>query len=246
MKMNTKLFAILGVAALAATTAVAKPSGETVHFSIHTTLTDTGVEPGSAGTVSANQVNQGSKTNQKLDVSVSGLTANTDYTLTANTTGSGTVTLDPFTTDNNGKAKLHLSNGNGGKNTVALPDGFDFTQVTEFDVSNGSTAVLTTSGTTPKTLQYTVKKDISTNGITGTLQITANTKNTKFNLNASGLSPDTDYNLFFNGTQVQTNTTDSKGRLKIKSAPTPDNILDLNAVEVQDTLGTPVLSTTVP
>jgi len=248
MKMNTKLVAILGAAALAATTAAAKSTVETVHFSIHTALTDTGVEPGSSGNVSANEVSHGDKLNEVLTVSVAGLTANTSYSLTANTTSSGTVDLEDFTTDNNGKATLHLRAGSKvGKNVTALPDGFLFTDVTELDVVNsGSVAVLTSAGTAPTSTVYSVKKSITGDTASGTLSINATKKGTKFNLTATGLTPNTDYNLFLNGNNVQTNTTDSKGRLKITSAPTPDNPTDLTAVEVQDTSGTTVLSTTVP
>jgi hypothetical protein len=247
MKMNMKLATILGAAVLAATTAVAKPAANTLHFSIKTSLTDSGVEPGSAGSVSGTEVKQGTKLNQKLDVTVSGLTANTGYTLNG-VTGGGTVDLQDFTTDDNGKATLHFRGGGKGtpKNTIALPDGFELGAVTEIDVVGGGGTVLSTADTTPQSVKYSIKKDISSSAASGTLQINASSKSTKFTLNGSGLSPNTDYNLFFNGAQVQTNTTDSKGRLKIKSAPTPTNILDLTTVEVQDTSGTPVLGTTLP
>ena len=120
MKINTKLALVLGTAVLAATTAFAKPVKDTLRFSIHTALTDTGVEPGSSGNVSATEVKNGSRLVQNVVVTVSGLTANTAYTLNAVTSG-GTVDLDDFTTDDNGKATLHLRTGNGhGKNTVAL------------------------------------------------------------------------------------------------------------------------------
>jgi hypothetical protein len=250
MKMNTKLITILGAAVLAATTAVAKPSASTastVHFSIHIPLTDTGVEPGSAGTVSANEVKQGSKLNQNLVVTVSGLTSDTDYTLNA-VTGGGTVDLKDFTTDGNGKATVHLNSNSkgGGTNSPAFPDSFELATVTEFDVVGSGGTVLTTADTTPNTVQYSVKKSLtSSDTSSGTLQIKANTKKTTLNINASGLTPDTDYDLVENGNIVQTYTADSKGRLKIKAAPTPDNILDLNTVEIQQG-GTTILSTTLP
>lgn len=244
--MNSKLLMLLGAAVLATTTAVAKPSASSLHFSIHTALTDTGTEAGSSGNVSANEVKQGTKLNQNLVVTVSGLTANTGYTLNA-VTGGGTVDLNDFTTDNNGKATLHFSSSSKGKNNIALTNGLELVTVTELDVVGGGGTVLTTSNTTPNSVQYSVKKSLtSSDSSTGTLQIKGNSKSTKFTLNASGLAPNTDYNLFLNGANVQTNTTDSKGRLKIKSAPTPDNITDLNSVEVKDTGGTTVLSTTLP
>jgi len=248
MKMNTKLVTILGAVALATTTAVAKPGGaDTLHFSIHTSLTDTGVEAGSSGKVSATEVKTGDKLIQNVTVTVTGLTAETGYTLNA-VTGGGTVDLDDFTTDSHGKATLHLRTGNGnGKNTVALPDGFELVDVTELDVVGGSGTVLTTADTTPKSTQYSVKKNLVGDVAAGTVQIKASAKSTKFNLNATGLDANTDYNLFINGTQVQTNTTDSKGRLKIKSAEgLPPNPVDINSVEVQDGGGNVILSATLP
>jgi len=248
MKMNTKLALVLGTAVLAATTAVAKPGPvDTLHFSIHTALTDTGVEPGSSGNVSATEVKNGSRLNQNVVVTVSGLTANTDYTLTAQTNG-GSVDLDAFTTDNNGKATLHLRTGNGhGKNTVALPDGFEIASITELDVAGGSGNVLTTSGNTPKSVSYSLKKTMdSTVGAKGTLEIKANVKKTTLDVNASGLSGGATYQLVINGTPVsQTYTANSKGRLNIKNN-TVGNPLDISTVEIWDSTNTAVLTTTIP
>jgi len=247
MKMNTKLALVLGTAVLAATTAVAKPVHNTVHFSIHTALTDTGVEPGSSGNVSATEVKNGAKLNQNIVVTVSGLTPDTNYTLNA-VTSSGTVDLDDFATDDNGHATLHLRTGNGhGKNTVALPDGFELASVTELDVAGGSGNVLTTSGNTPKSVQYSLKKPLdSTVGAKGTLEIRANKNKTTLNVDASGLSAGATYQLVINGTPMsQTYTADSKGRLKVKNS-TVGNPLDISTVEIWDSTNTAVLSTTVP
>ena len=155
MKMNTKIALVLGVAAMTVMSAVAAPHGagtDTLHFGIKTALTDTGVEPGSAGTVSANEIrNHGVISNQKLDVTVSGLTSNTTYSVVA-TTGSGTTDLASLTTDNNGRGAVHLHTAGrgGGTNSSSFPDGFELAQVTELDVANGSSQnVLTTSGNTP-------------------------------------------------------------------------------------------------
>jgi hypothetical protein len=247
MKMNMKLALVLGTAVLAASTAVAKPVHKTTHFSIHTALTDTGVEPGSAGNVSATEVKNGSKLNQNLVVTVSGLTADTNYTLNAVTSG-GTVDLNDFATDDNGKATLHLRTGNGhGKNTIALPDGFELASVSELDVVGGSGTVLTTAGTTPKSVQYSLKKPMdSTVGASGTLEIKANKNKTTLDVNASGLSSGATYQLVINGTPVsQTYTADSKGRLKIKNN-TVGNPLDISTVEIWDSTNTAVLTTTLP
>jgi len=256
MKMNTKIALVLGIAALTAATATAAPGHgnvDSVHFAIKTPLVDTGVEPGSSGSISANEVrNHGTIDNQKLDVSVSGLSQNTTYDLVA-TPGGGTVDLGTFDTDDNGKATLHFvtsKNGKTPKNKIALPDGFEVATVTQLDVLNGGSAsVLTTDGSTPTSVTYSVKRTLTGDGgETGKLQINANTKKTKFSLTAAGLQPDTDYTLFINGAQDETVTSDSKGKLNIKAATTlPTNILDLNSVELRDSTGTIViLSTTLP
>lgn len=252
MKMINKTALVLGALALAASTAMAAPKQvDTLNFSIRSDLTDQGVESGSSGSISGNEVRKsGVVSNQKLTGTLSGLTPNTDYSLVATTSG-GTTDLDDFTTDDNGKAKLNVvttKNGKLPKNAVAFPDGFELVQVTQLDVMNaGAQSVLSTLDTTPTSVKYTIKRDLTgPDGETGQLQINANTKSTKFTLNASGLQPNTDYQLVFNGTPVQTNTSDSKGKLKIKSAPTPTNILDLESVELWDPSNTAVLSTTLP
>jgi hypothetical protein len=253
MKMNTKIALVLGIAALTAVTATAAPkSVDTLHFAIKTPLTDQGVEPGAAGTVQANEVRQnGNINNQKLTVTVSGLTPSTTYSLVATTAG-GTTDLEDFDTDSNGKATLRFvtsKNGKTPKNATALPDGFELVDVTQLDVLNsGSASVLSTVDTKPTSVTYTVKRSLTgPDGESGTLQINANTKNTKFTLNGSGFQPNTDYVLFLNGTQDQTVTSNSKGQLRIKAATTlPTNILDLNSVQVQDTGGNVIFDTTLP
>jgi len=254
MKMTNKIALVLTAAALMATPAVAKngagKSVDTLHFAIRTTLTDQGVEPGSSGTVSATEIRQkGVVNNQTLDVSVAGLTAATTYDLVATTAG-GPVDLGTFDTDDNGGATLHFfssAKGKGPKNSSPLPDGFELSQITQLDVLNsGAVSVLSTAGTTPTSVTFSVKRTLTgDNGETGTLTINANTKRTKFGLTAAGLQPSTDYDLVLNGGTPQTFTSDSKGRLKIKSADTPTNILDLTTVELQQG-GADVLSTTLP
>jgi len=247
MKLNTKLALVLGTAVLTASTAVAKPVHNTLHFSIHSSLTDTGVEPGAAGNVSATEVKNNSKLNQNVVVNVSGLTANTNYTLNAVTSG-GTVDLDDFNTDSNGKATIHLRTGKGhGKNTVDLPDGFELASVSELDVVGAGGTVLTTSGTEPHSVQYSLKKPMdSTAGATGTLEIKANKNKSNLSINGSGLNAGETYQLVINGTPVsQTYTADSKGHLKIRNK-TVGNPLDISTVEVWDSTNTAVLTTTLP
>jgi len=256
MKMNTKIALVLGIAALTAATATAAPGHgnvDTLHFAIKTALTDTGVaSTGPSGSISANEVrNHGTINNQKLTVTVKSLDANTSYEVVATTAG-GTVDLGPITTDNSGNATENFvtsKNGKTPKNSTALPDGFELAGVTRLDVLDSlSNSVLTTDGATPTSVTYSVKRTLTgPDGESGTLQINANTKHTKFTLNGSGFQPGVDYVLFINGAQDQTVTADSKGRIKIKSATTlPTNILDLNSVQVQDTSSNVIFDTTLP
>ena len=255
MKMKTKLAFVVGVAMFAMTPVFAKGGHGTdiLHFNLREAMTNDAVEPGAAGTVTISETVAGNANNQKLDVVLSGLTPGTNYSLIATTNGSSTTTdLADFTTDANGRATLHLTalgNGHGGgKNKIPLPDGFDLSQVLEFDVLNGGSVVVLAADTTaPDSLKYQVKRNLTNGaGVNGVLQITSSKGKTKFSLTASGLDAGTDYQLVFNGTPVQTNTTDSKGRLKITSAPTPDNILDLQSVEIWDSTNTEIIGTTTP
>jgi len=244
MKMITKTAVILA-ATLAVTPVFAKGGTDVLHFGIREALTDTGVEPGAAGTVSSSQNTQGSADNQKLDVTASGLTPDTDYDIVANVNGSGTTDLGTFTTDGGGRLGAHFSSS--GKGTP-LPEGLDVSQIIGLDVVNGgSQAVLSTDTSAPSSLKYLVKRNLNNGGSAeGTLQIKSSNGKTKFSLNASGLDADTDYQLVFNGAPVETVTTDSKGRLKLKDAPLPENILDLQTVEVWDSTNTAVLGTATP
>ena len=250
-KMNVKLAVIIGLATLAVTPVFAKGTKDSLQFSYREAMTNDGVEPDAVGTVAANESEQGSSSKQKFDVSVSGLTPDTDYDLTADVNGTGTVDLGTFTTDSKGKAALHLTSsasGHSGKNNTPLPDGVELSQIIEIDVLNGSSqAVLTADTTAPGSLKYMIKRNLNNGGTAeGSLQIKTSNGKTKFTLNASGLDADTDYQLVFNGTPVETVTSDSKGKLKLTEAPLPDNILDVQTEEIWDASNTAVLGTATP
>jgi hypothetical protein len=256
MKTNMKLVLVAGVAALAVTPLLAKPHGghgtDILHFTIHEAMTNDGVETNATGTVQASQAEQGNANNQKLDVLASGLMPGTDYKLFASTTETNTLTdVADFTTDAKGKAALHftsLGNGHGGgKKSLPLPVD-SVSQLLELDIFNtNAQAVLTGDIRNPQSLKYLIKRDISnTNGVSASLQIKSTQSKTQFDLTASGLAASTGYLLVFNGTPAQTNTSDAKGNLKITSAPTPANILDLQSVALWDTSSNVVVSTTLP
>jgi len=255
MKKIAKTIFVLGIAAITLTPAIVKgASKDTLSYNIKEKFVNNGVEANAKGTVTANENIQGNSSKEKLDVSVSGLTPGADYSLvvTAND-GSGTnVDILDFTADSKGKASLHLSrsgNGKGGGKNNPLPSDVDLTQVIQYDIVDGSAqSVLTVDTTAPASLKYMVKRDLSAGGVKSKLQIKTSKGKTNFTLDNSGLEPSTDYQLVFNGSPVQTYTSNSKGKLTIKlsAAPLTDNILDLQTVELWDMANNVIVGTTTP
>jgi hypothetical protein len=251
MKMKTAAVLVVGLATLAVTPAFAAKGGtDVLHFAYREALTDTGVEPGAAGTVSANQNVQGNANNQTLVVTATGLSADTEYDIVANVNGVGATDLGTFTTDGGGRLNARLSTTAHGKGSVALPAGFDVSQVIGLDVNNVGLAqtVLTLDATAPASLKYQVKRNLNNGGSAqGSLQIKSSKGKSKLSITGTGLDPDTDYQLVFNGSPVSTVHTDAHGKFKETDASLlPANVLDLQTVEVWDSTNTAVLGTTTP
>jgi hypothetical protein len=238
---------VAGIIALTITPTFAKPHGDALQFSIKEPMTNNEIEPSAAGNVQASQSQQGNANKQKLDVTVSGLTPNSPYSVFASTIDDNTLTdIADFTTDKKGKAKLHFNSKSSGKKNLPLPVN-SVSHLLEMDVVNAdSQAVLIADIRDPQSIKYMIKRDISANDVTSSLQIKSTKKKTQFLLTASGLTPDTDYLLVLNGVPVQTNTSDDSGNLRIDSAPLPDNILDLQSVALTDTANNEIVSTTLP
>jgi hypothetical protein len=254
MRTKIKTALIVGVALAVTPLFAAPPHGhgtDVLHLSIREAMVNTGAEPGS-GTIQVSENNQGKANKQSLTVLLKGLAASTDYSLMATTVSNSTPTdIEDFTTDKKGNAALHFISNAKGKKNIALPDAINpVSQISELDVVDVGTSqtVLTTSGASNNVVQYLVKRNLTSDdgSVTGVLQIKATSKKTSFSLKASGLQPSTDYQLFLNGSDAETVTTDAKGNLNVHSAPTPANILDLNSVQLQDGSGNVILSTTWP
>src|SRR5262249_55450899 len=111
---------------------------------------------------------------------------------------------------------------------------------------NTNTTILTADFTSPDSLQYLIKRDISSNSVSAELRIKATTQQTQFLLTASGLATNTDYLLAINDSPVQTNTSDSNGNLKITSEQSGLKILQIHSVGLWDTSSNVVVSTTLP
>jgi hypothetical protein len=146
---------------------------------------------------------------------------------------------------------VSLKNSGKGKKTVSFPDGFlPLTGLAELDVVNGSSQpVLTATRDEVSKVNYMVKKpldDTAGNGESGTVSLSASTKKAKFSLTAAGLQPSTDYVVVVDGNTVSTNTSTSKGALKVNASPSPSDVLNASNISLTDTTGTTILSTTVP
>jgi hypothetical protein len=251
-----------GVAALAFSTvlaASAKRHGtDILHFFVRETMTNDGALTNATGKVDLGQNQQGKANNQRLDITLHQLDPNGTYQLLALLNGDLDFTpVTEFQANSQGDADLHYrkvgsSNGRGkgmGKGKNALPAVLDpISNIRELMVSVNSTqSVLHADLTAPDKLQYLIKRDLSTNDVDATLSIKATTSKTQFRLTAAGLNPTNAYFLALNGSVVQTNSADAKGKLAINSLlVNPGDILDLHAVALWDSASNVVVSTTLP
>src|SRR5262245_6591010 len=260
-KLNPSIVLTVGVViALAsvsflANAATHRRGTDILHFFVRKAMTSEGVETNATGRVEADQNRQGRANNQRLKISVNGLTTNTTYQLLALTDDNVDFTpVTQFDTDGRGRASVDFrkkATGNGrlGRGQSPLPDELDpVSQIRELTVANASTqAVLRADLTAPDKLQYLVKRSLGTNDVNALLQIKATTNQTNFRLTASGLNPTTDYLLVLNGGVVQTNTTNAKGKLVIDSLlENPGDILDVRSMALWDSASNVVLETELP
>lgn len=265
-QLNQRIRSALIVAAvggIAVTAAIARPpvvhhfGTDIIHFFERTSMTNEGVVANATGRVDAKQNTQGHADNQNLDITVQNLSNSAPYQLLALVDDDTNYTqIGEFTTDAKGRAtvsyrKVGSSHGhsNLGHGRLALPAAVDpVSHLREVAVAvDTNTLVLRADLTSPDSLQYLIKRDISSNSVAALLRIHSNGNRTQFQLQAFGLDATNDYWLVLNGGVVQTNTSDSKGRLNIKSAlQVPTEILDLRSVALWDTSSNVVVSTTLP
>lgn len=253
------VFSLAAISALAAATLLADPGGSShkhgtdiLHLFSHTAMTNNGVVTNASGSVEARQNEQGNANNQELDIRAKGLDTNTTYQLLAVVDDNSNATqVANFTTDAHGRVALlyrQFGQGHGlGHGRTPLPAALNpVSGVHELTIANSSTqAVLTVDLTMPNRLEYLIKRDISSNSIDASLRIEATTKHAQLRLLASGLMPTNNYFLVLNGGIVDTNTSNAKGRLDIRIAPT-GNILDLQSVSLWDSASNVLVSTTLP
>lgn len=260
--LNQMTTVLAGSVALASAMFLATPAGaapggtDILHFTVVKGMTNNGVEPGADGTVMASQKEQGHANNQRLQIMVSGLSTNTSYELVVAFDSDTNITdVGPFTTDAAGNANFNytsLGNGHGGgKNATPLLTNLNpVSLIRSVDIVNTNMqSVLSADLSAPDRLQYLIKRNLSTGDVRASLFIHATTTQTQFRLMSTGLTPNADYLLAFNGEVVQTNTANADGRLNINSlVDAPPYILDVRTVELLDntTNANVILSTELP
>lgn len=255
ISMKKRIVILLSTAGFAATLAAAASHGtDILHFFVRKGLSNSGTVTNATGFVNARQNEQGRANNQTLDIVARGLDTNTTYQLMALVGDDTNLTwVTNVDSDMRGRVLLQyrqLGNGHGlGHGRLPLPALLDpVSEVRELSLFNGSTqAVLTADLTLPDRLEYLIKRDLSTNSVDALLRLHATTHVTQFRLTAAGLSPTNDYLLVLNGGIVQTNSTDARGRLVIRSLlENPVDILQVHSMELWDGASNVVLSTSLP
>jgi hypothetical protein len=238
-----------------ATQTTALAGTDILHFFDHATFTNNGVGTNAAGTVNTRENTQGKADNESVSISVKGLDTNAPYTLQISTIDDTNLTsVSDFTTDSRGRANLNFRNLANGKSLghgqSPLPTSMDpVSNLRSLAVLDTNTLAVLLSAdlTAPNHLEYIIKRDLSTNGITATLRIQANNQSAHVRVSARGLAATNDYYLVLNGGIVETNTTDIHGRLELGSTLlNPPDVLDLRSVSVWDTGNNVVVSTTLP
>lgn len=242
IKKTSAIFCDMATAAMVILPA-ALPLGSTDNLQYRgvASMTNNGVEIRAHGTVKASQKVRGLANNQSLSVIASDLATNTTYDLVVAFSG-GTNMLDigSFTTDRKGKLGFEYrstsNNRNGGHNV--LPDSLNPVSLIRAVgiVNSNAETVLTADLSVPDELQYQVKRYIQGSYITSSrafLMIKADSSHTQFQLSSTGLFENQDYLLMFNDEVVQTNKSDSLGKIDINLvADMPPYILDVRSVKL--------------
>lgn len=256
-------FASLLTAAVVLPSVFAKNPGHgtnILHFFVRKTMNNTGIIPDATGHVNGMLVRQGKANNQKFDISVTKLSANTAYSLAA-LVGDDTNFTDiaEFNTDAVGSAKIQYrrmgANGNSGlgRGKFAMPDGLNpISNLRELAVvDTNSQVVLSADLTAPDKLQYLVKRSLANDGVEpdagATLRLHGTTTFTQFRVLASGLQTNSTYSLAINGNVNETKTSDANGNLNFTTLlVNPIDILDARTLAIWNSASNSVLSTLLP
>ena len=196
-------------------------------FTYSTALKNTGVLAGAAGKATCKFMRVGTVNTQQLTISLVNLHPSTSYQLAA-FLGSDTFTtgVTTFMSDAKGKFKVAYSkkDGSASMSGTPLPDALNpLNNVRELDIVSAGQTLLSTDVTHADKLAYQFKGPMGNTGTVpaaaGALQLRATEKITQFGLKVSGLPPNTDFLLSINMTVTQKVTSDSKGKLNLKTLP---------------------------
>ena len=248
------ILALTGAALLANAAGASRKHGtDILHLFDHANMTNTGALSNAMGRVDIRQNEQGNANNQELDIHAQGLDTNATYYLDLVNGVSNVTQVATLTSDAKGRISVEyrqFGNGHGmGHGHTSLPAALNpVSDIQQLQIADASTqAVLTADMTMPARLEYLIKRDISSNSVDASLRLHATTKQTQFRLVASGLTPSSDYFLALNGGIVQTNMSDAKGNLSVRTLlVNPTDILAVSSVALWDSSSSVVLSTTLP
>src|SRR5581483_6709229 len=226
-------FGLLLVAVLSPPSLFAEPS--VVDFSSQTTMMNTGIEAGdgfgiidASGLVKVKLVSQGNVNTETLNILLTHLNPNTTYHLVA-LLGDDTkaVSITNFTTSATGSysssyiKSSRIQNGS----VKMMPDALDpLCNVRELDIVNeGDEIVLQANLSDPDQGKYLVIRSMINTGFVpaavGNLTIQADAQSTRFRLQASHLTPNTNYRLVVNDTIGAPSESDSTGKLNLTNLP---------------------------
>jgi hypothetical protein len=231
-----------------------------LHYFVRDHFDGTGVDSNASARVEFQQKSQGKADHQQLSLTARNLDPSATYTLLSAELGETNFTeVTQFTTDTKGVAKLKfkgVSAGNSGSNNSGngngnpqLPSALEpLIELGALAISDVNTQIVLQADLgTPDKLQYLVKRTLVGDTAAGLLRIQGTLSKTQFRLQAVNLAPTNDYWLAINETVVQTNTADSKGRLKINALTAPvGSPLNIEKVELLDTATNVVFGTELP
>jgi hypothetical protein len=198
-----------------------------LNFTYSTALKNTGVLAGATGKLNGKFSRVGAVNNQQLTILLANLQPSTPYQLTA-FLGSDTnaTSVTTFTSDAKGKLKITFvkKDGRSSGSGKPLPDALSpLNNVRELDIAVAGQAILRADVTHADKFRYQFKGPLTNTGAipaaAAILQLSATEKATKLTLKVAGLPAKTDFPLAINVTVTQKTTSDSKGKLSVKTLP---------------------------
>jgi len=249
---------IVGLALTLGPSRGAAAATSALQFNAQTAMVNSGVDANASGKINVSMNGSANGGSENLKVTAAKLDPNTAFTLVAfvgsDTNGSNIATL---TTDKKGALNVSYmkkTQANAKPSKNPLPAVLDpLCNVRELDIVNGSAqVVLSAVLTSPEKGKYVARRAMSNTGFlpsaVGVLMLQtasgsgSGSGSSHFHLQASGLTPGTDYHLSLNGNVFPASTSDSKGKLSLIAAPSgAPNVLDIQTVALTDATGTNVI-----